>query len=495
MRYNLHGPRAMLATTSLLLIAAGPIPPADLQADVSILRQALETLHPGLYRYNTPAEMNARFAALSSEFAKPQTLRQAFLALSRFAATIKCGHTYPNILNQPDATKAELTGGQTRMPFLFRWLDGHIIVTADLTQNHILPPGTDILAINGTSAARILAGLLPYARADGANTAKRIANMQVAGAEKTNAFDIYWPLLFPAASPDLHLDIKRPGAPATIAVATPALTQAERASRMAGAPTPPADSTAPRFTWKTTRSGAAYLGMPDWALYNTKFAWRSWLDARLDEAARAKAPALIIDIRGNEGGDDVGSAILPHLITQPITLATYTKLVRARQTPPALNPYLQTWDNSFRNWGNAAQPLAQPWPTAPAVPYLSLREPGDTETGAAIIRPSAHPYRGKIYVLTDATNSSATFLFAQTIQRLHLGTLVGEPTGGNQRGINGGAFFFLMLPHTKLELDLPLIGTFPATPQPDAGLTPDMVIAPTADDIASGRDSVLEKVE
>jgi hypothetical protein len=90
-------------------------------------------------------------------------------------------------------------------------------------------------------------------------------------------------------------------------------------------------------------------------------------------------------------------------------------------------------------------------------------------------------------------NSSATFQFADLVQASKLGLLVGAPTGGNRRGINGGAFFFLRLPASGLEVDLPLIGTFPATPQPDAGLTPDVAVAETQEDIAQGRDTVLNR--
>ena len=91
-------------------------------------------------------------------------------------------------------------------------------------------------------------------------------------------------------------------------------------------------------------------------------------------------------------------------------------------------------------------------------------------------------------VLCDASNSSATFQFAQAVQQSGAATLLGETTGGNRRGINGGAFFFLRLPASGLEVDLPLIAGFPDTPQPDAGIEPDVAVPTTAGDIASGRD-------
>ena len=103
-------------------------------------------------------------------------------------------------------------------------------------------------------------------------------------------------------------------------------------------------------------------------------------------------------------------------------------------------------------------------------------------------------YRGPVYVLVDAADSSATFLFASLLRQAHRGALVGEPTGGNQRGINGGAFFFLHLPRSGLAVDIPLIGYFPARFAPDSGLNLDIFVRPTPADSAAGRDVALAAV-
>ncbi|OAG66134.1 hypothetical protein A7D17_22085 [Xanthomonas floridensis] len=68
---------------------------------------------------------------------------------------------------------------------------------------------------------------------------------------------------------------------------------------------------------------------------------------------------------------------------------------------------------------------------------------------------------GRVFVLTSAGNSSATFGFARQLQRNGLATLVGQPTGGNLRGISGSAFFFLHLPNAKIKVDRPLVGQAP----------------------------------
>ncbi len=106
-------------------------------------------------------------------------------------------------------------------------------------------------------------------------------------------------------------------------------------------------------------------------------------------------------------------------------------------------------------------------------------------------------------VLIGASNSSATFQFAQLIKENKLATLVGQPTGGNQRGINGSAFFFVTLPNSRIEVDLPLVGNFigdarptgsdiPFQQIPDAGIDPDLPVTASIDDIAHGVDSELD---
>ena len=155
--------------------------------------------------------------------------------------------------------------------------------------------------------------------------------------------------------------------------------------------------------------------------------------------------------------------------------------MRYRKTPADLDPFLDTWDKSFRDWGDDAVDLGDGW-------YRLKADDGDV----AVITPKGPQFTGSVIVLTDAQNSSATFQFAQQIQSRGLGRLYGQPTGGNQRGINGGAFFFLRLPGSGLEADLPLIGRFPPGAPPDAGLTPDVRVDLTAEDIATGRDRVME---
>lgn len=101
---------------------------ADLKADAATLFRVIESVHPGLYRYNTKEQMAANVAALDAAFEHDLTREQAFLVLSQFTAKIKCDHTYLNPSNQSKAVVAELFLGQDKVPFLLpldRWANDH----------------------------------------------------------------------------------------------------------------------------------------------------------------------------------------------------------------------------------------------------------------------------------------------------------------------------------------------------------------------------------
>ena len=234
----------------------------------------------------------------------------------------------------------------------------------------------------------------------------------------------------------------------------PALTTDERHAQL-----PQAAPDAPVWDWRITEQGVAVLTMPGWALYDSQWDWQAWLGDKLDGfAADDAAKGLVVDVRGNEGGLDCGNTILERFLKIDNVLPL-RRLVRYQKTPEAMNKVLDTWDNSFRDWSNKAKRFDDRFFALPA---------GETTVkakGPRIDKP--------LVVLTDAANSSATSAFAQRVKSSGAGKLVGEATGGNQRGINGGAFFFVRLPASGIEFDLPLIGTFPPQPAPDAGIEPD----------------------
>ena len=453
---------------------------AGLQADAALFARAYTALHPGLLRYQSAAEAQARFAVLRREFDRPTTRAEAYLAFSRVTAAVRCGHSFLNPANQEGPGLALISDSRDRLPFRFAWLGGRMVVLDGRGSHPALTPGAEVLSIGGVSCRTLLRDLRPLVPADGANDARRIRSLDVRGEENWPLFDVLLPMLRPeaVAGGTARLQVRPSGSGSVRSFEVPLLTRAERVRGTLPGVTNGGDE--PAWRMERLADGSGWLAMPTWAVFDRKWNWRTVLESDLDQLAADRAPGLVIDLRGNVGGLDVGAVILSRLVDRDTPRPPERQLTRYRHTPADLDPHLKTWDRRFRDWGEAA---AGPDPQGF---YALARDPDDEEGG--LIRPRGRRFRGRVVVLTDAANSSATFGFAELIKLRGLGVLVGQATGGSRRGINGGAFFFLQLPNSGLEVDVPLIGYYPTTPQPDAGVAPDLAITVTAGDVALGRD-------
>jgi hypothetical protein len=464
-------PKKALATETTLTSAA-------IQSDIALLKRVYTSLHPGLYRYSTHTQIDARFAALSQSFSQPASLSQVYLELSKLLASVRCGHSYANFYSQSEAVQNRLFAGKNRLPFKFVWLNREMVVT-DPVGFAGLEKGARMTRINVVATREILATLLPYVRADGHNVGKQMSLLSVNRGEGFQTFDIFYALHF-GTSQAFDVTGKAPSG-ASFALRLPAIDLAARRAMT----TPPAlEDSAPSWSLNLRDDKIAIMTMPTFGLYNDAWDWRAWLATNFGSLKNAGTTKLIIDLRGNEGGrDDCGPEILSYLTDKPLPPQAGQRRLRYQKIPEDLNPILETWDDSFRDWGDKAR-------LRPDGMYDLLDEAG--RSGGSVM-PKAPHFAGKVIVLTDATNSSATLQFCQMLRANRLGKIVGGTTGGNLRGINAEKFMFCRLPSTGLEVDVPLVGFFPDGAPPDSGLVPDVAISQTWRDVASGFDRTMDR--
>jgi len=103
-------------------------------------------------------------------------------------------------------------------------------------------------------------------------------------------------------------------------------------------------------------------------------------------------------------------------------------------------------------------------------------------------------FKGKSYLLTSSANTSLAFYTAYRFKFQNLGLTIGQETGGNLNDINGGQILFLQLPNSQIEIDFPVMGGFTLEAHADKGITPDIEIEYTLEDLISNRDLEIEKV-
>ncbi len=464
------------------LLAQTQFTPQQLQADVAILRKAYETLHPGLYKYADTATINRYFAECQASLTHTQSLADAYLAFMKLTARFKCGHSYPNFYNQESAVK-ELFEQKNCLPFWFRLVENRMLVTksADAT----VPVGAEILGINGVPVSNIIQTMLPLVRADGSNDGKRRELLQLSG-QNYEYFDVLLPLLFPTRTPSFALKMinlrnKRP-----LLATVQGVLHTDRNAQIKR-DFPAETDTNATFGW--VDANTALLTINSLASWDNSFKYGKFYDAAVTEFNQKKGQNLIIDIRRCEGGDLWnGKQLIRHLLTKPIVINEQQDCWAYVSMDSSLSQYI---DNQW----------AYQWRYRHADDFVRLpsgQYRGKKDGHGMRLDPSENHLNlpGRVFLLTSATNSSAAWQFASVMREHQLATLVGQETGGNQKGITAGSLFFMLLPNTKIEVDVPLIGMdyTEAAKRPDAGLKPDVLVKPTVNALLQGTDQELAAV-
>lgn len=454
---------------------------AQAKTDAAILVKTLRALHPALDKYRSAAEVEAAFARFTARAEQARSAAAMYLAATELAAAIRCGHTWTNVLNQEGAIQQRLLETNDKLPLTMTLVEGRWRVLASATA--AIKTGDEIVSIDGRSSAAVVAAMLPYLRADGSSDGKRLRQL---GHDRPDysMMDIVWPLLVPPAANTYHLGVRAAdGATRTIAVT--ATTLAARAASLKAQGVTAIDE-----RWRLRIDGdLAVLTLPTFALYRSGFDWRTFLADSFATLQQRQIRRLVIDIRDNEGGDGaIGGELLSWLVKAPLTFVSDQSVTTYERVPYQLARYLNTWDFGFFDRTGQVDPIVD----GPQAGRFRFRP---NAAKVQTITPRANGYRGSTWLLVGAENSSATFSLAQLAQRSGAAILVGQPTGGNQRGLNGGQLAWVNLPHSGVAVDIPLLASSYDVTTPDASVTPDIVVERRFVLQVAGRDQEIDAVK
>ncbi|MEM1216060.1 MAG: S41 family peptidase [Bacteroidota bacterium] len=454
---------------------------ADLTADYAILRQTLEELHPGLYKYTPKEEMDQYFAQLANQLSNEQDVRSAYRHISELTAHVQCGHTYANFWNQSAALTEYFTEAKDKLPFTTRIMDQKVYIAQNLSNQPALQVGDQITAINGRNMDDVLAELLALVKSDGANDGKRYFDLQLFGMDNYEAFDIYLPLVLELGT-RVELQLL-PYQSDTLKTASVDLTtRRARHDTLTARHGPQIETYDDFWNFELLDEQVGYLQIGTFVTWKMDLNWKQFIDDAFSTLAQQNTPNLILDIRGNAGGNaDVQAYLYKKLRKQSATQGPFRRTLRTNTISPTIRPYLHSWSNKAFNDVERAVPHENGFYTFKRRGLLNAT--AKAEKGA---------YNGKVYVLADASNSSGTYFLIHYLQQNDLATVVGQTSGGNLQGITGGQILMLVLPHTGIAVDIPLIGYYPPTPQPNQGITPDIFVEPTIADLVAGEDRALK---
>jgi hypothetical protein len=139
------------------------------------------------------------------------------------------------------------------------------------------------------------------------------------------------------------------------------------------------------------------------------------VDRAFEQIDAAKPQVLVLDIRGNSGGDATSMSPLAHLVREPVTVGSFLsrKWYDARRAAPSSpKPALPVLESD----------------ASPSQLFAALRDHGGV-TGKAM--PRTPYFAGTVFLLVDGGTASASEPLAYALKTSRRATLVGEKTAGH----------------------------------------------------------------
>ncbi len=462
-----------------------PISPELLLEDYKLVETLVLDLHPGTYRYQSKEEIRAALDRLKETFSEPRTHQQAYLAVSRMMATLQCDHTKAGFNNQTPIINSIIHYQPDKLPFTFRWFGDEMIVKENASRQNELQRGTEIITINGIPVGDIKREMLPHIGADGATDKNREYKMEINGYDfRYNAFDIFFPLLYPIENNQVQLEIQQPGESETKSISVTTLTREDRSAILASRYPDFPETRDEMWSFEILPGEIAKLTLNSFGLMGWKamtIDYKAFLEAAFSEIRNKGISNLIIDIRENNGGNDEMAIELFEYLAKSMPAYDREGRTRYKSFPESLKSHIRTWGDN--PWYYELKPKEAMTDEG----YYIFEEEGSRKKSKKPI------YTGNTYLLTSPANTSLAFYTALRFKTQNLGVMIGQETGGNLNDINGGQIIFLTLPNTQIEIDSPVMGGFSKEPQPNTGVMPDVVVTIDKEDLQQSRDPVLEQ--
>lgn len=450
--------------------------------DFRYMKKALLQCHPGLYRYQTSAQIDSLFHATEAAIGDSLSLYEGFALFSRLTSAIRCAHT----VLTPQENWTELFFREVRhFPYQVFFIGDKAYLTVNRTRDKTIKPGAELLSINGMTADSIRQRLFRHLSADGYNQtlkAWQIDNLM---------FSYYYHLLI--GRPDTFLIQYRDLDGAVREHRSPALGTREVDQNTHKNPVNRAilrhypRKKPQRFEIDPAR-GIAVLTLREFFGGDGASArrqLREYLGKCMQQISEQKIGHLVVDLRNNSGGyDSQGQELLSWFIARPVPY--YRRL------------HTVTRDSEFLQYSTV------PKATLAQLDNILTPESDGTFTinaaadaGLQKIQPAPGAFSGKVYFLVNGATGSATAEFTAVAKANGIGIFIGEETGGGYEGGNGSEFVGIKLPQTKMKLSVPLVYYHMAvgTPAlPGRGTMPDHEVNYTLEDVMTGRDPYLECV-
>lgn len=402
----------------------GQLSSEQIKKDVLQLRKGLEKNHPELYWYTSREQFDSIWRHLDTQINDPMTDEEFLRLLLPVVASVKCSHTlfYPS---------KDMMSRGPRFPLTLNFIQGKGYIFGDSGRNDI-PAGSELVTINGMTLDKIIDLILPALQAQGGNLGWKYVILE-------NDFQNYYYYIVEQAE-RFVIEYNDPTTNQKIKKELKGIS--DQSSRTHWSKWYPVEVGAPMSISFRNSNEVAILTIRSlskgrYKMYQQDF--EATLAKYFKEIGEKEIKNLIIDLRGNEGGNN------PELI------------------------------------------------------YSYIVKPGDRNVkgSADYIKPAKEIFQGPVVVLMNEKSISSQETFVAIFKNNDRGLTIGRQTSGSYNGLCGGNKRKIVLPNSRFEINIPLHvenWTFNNAThyQEGQGFPPDIQVDESIDDMLAGIDSVMQ---
>jgi C-terminal processing protease CtpA/Prc len=433
--------------------------PQQMKDDLKTFRTALELKHPEMYRYTSRQQFDKLFEETEASLNDSMDLRGFYTKLNPLVVALHCGHT-----------KWFIPGKDAYYPFFetdlfplsLYFVGDKVFATGSRTETDLTFP-LELKSINGKHIGDIREKLLSNLTfADGYSLEGKYY-------ELNNFFPGIYSTYY-GTSPEYTIDYLHDGTVKTHTLPGTSLENIHIKDKQ--------EIEGP-LHFEIVDGSTAWIKIDRFFTMKGEPHFKKFLKESFREINSMGIRNLVLDLRGNEGGNEnLGIELYRHLASKPFKY--YEKItVRPKQKSDIkLNGPLL-----FR-----------------VASLFNKKENGETVftlgKGLRTGKPFRNAYQGKTFILLDGQSYSVATEFASRAKSDGRAIMIGTETGGGYALNTSGFFAVMNLPNSRIELGIPLLGFHMSgvngSNPVDRGILPDHYIKPGPQDIITGKDPVKE---
>ncbi len=400
---------------------------AELQEDLAEVQEIIESRHPALRYYNFENRFANTADSLRNAITSPWAVKDFFVDLNVLIEKVNCGHTSVQL---PDFYWKEANEHFKHFPFKLFFTGNKAYCLFNLSKDSSIVPGSEILIINGIPVSKIVSTLLKQTSSDGFNQTYKFAQIN---RKNYGLFPGYSD--FPEQYQIEYISTKDSSKQF---VEVKARSNIEIEKALSGKIKYP-----DQYDFEIISDPwAAILTVRDF-VPDSEEEYLDFLKESFNKIKRTAVKNLVLDLRGNDGGDPFNAnALLSYLIPGP-----------------------------YRYFSSQAYG------------YSRLKE---------VQTPKTDTFKGRLYILIDGFSFSTTGHLLSILKDNNVGVMIGEESGGSF--LCFGCPDEFVLPNTKIILNYSrcVFAAYVNNINPGRGIFPDYQITQNISDLVKGKDTVLD---